>query len=114
MRVLHVEDDASISRAIARMLRRWGYEVLTISTAEGASHLLHTAPGFFDVCLSDFNLAGVLDGSAVRNACFATGTPLLFLTSDDRATGAPRLDKPCDMGELRAAIVSLTNQRKAA
>jgi len=103
--VLHVEDDAAIARAIGNMLRRDGYEVVSVATAEDA--LLELGARRFDVIVSDFNLAGLGSGADVLAACGST--PFLFLTSDDRAGGygVLRLEKPCAPSAIRAAIESL-------
>ena len=109
--VLHVEDDASVARAVGRMLRRDGYEVVSVATAEDA--LLELGARRFDVIVSDFNLAGLGSGADVLAACGST--PFLFLTSDDRAggLGVLRLEKPCAPSAIRAAIESLLARRAA-
>lgn len=109
--VLHVEDDAAIARAIGGMLRRAGYEVVSVATAEGA--FLELGARRFDVIVSDFNLAGIGSGADVLAA--AGSTPFVFLTSDDRAGsyGVLRLEKPCAPAAIRAAIESLLARRAA-
>jgi DNA-binding response OmpR family regulator len=58
LRVLVVEDDPTIRRAVARALRGAGYEVVTVEHCGGARHL--TRP--FDVAILDLELP---DGTGV-------------------------------------------------
>lgn len=101
-RVLHVDDDPAVARAIASMLRRAGYEVISVATAETARAEL--VKGAFDVVVSDFNLGGAGTGADVLAA--AGSVPFIFLTSDDRADDFPvlRLEKPCTPSSLRKAV----------
>lgn len=110
--VLHVEDDASIQRAVASVLRRAGYEVTTVATAADAIAALGARR--FSAVLSDFNLAGDGTGADVLGVAELRATPFVFLTSDDRADhfGVLRLEKPCAPAAIRSAIQAVT--RRAA
>ncbi len=101
-RVLYVEDDETIARATATVLRRDGYEVVSVASAEQAIGELKAHR--FDVVLSDFNLAGPGNGADVL--AFAGPLPFVFLTGDDRADhfGVTRLEKPSSPAAIRDAL----------
>jgi DNA-binding response OmpR family regulator len=107
-RILHVEDDPLVARAIASVLRRAGYDVVSASTFGDA--VLALKRSYFDAIVSDFNLGGAATGADVL--AFAGATPFMFLTSDDRADGlgVPRFDKPCAPAAIREALASLVRR----
>ena len=113
-KILVIEDDAEIARALEIRLRAAGYEPSLASDGfEGlrAAHLQKP-----DVILLDIVLPG-MDGFEVRRRLKATpelsGVPVVFLTSDTReetrmkaraAGGMCFLSKPYDADLLLAAI----------
>lgn len=107
--VLHVEDEPSISRAVASTLRRAGYEVISVATAEAAFIVLGSRS--VDVVVSDFNLAGFGNGADVLACARALRQPpaFLFVSSDERAgsLGVPWIEKPCGMAAIQAALALL-------
>lgn len=109
--VLHVEDDAAIARCIATALRRAGFEVVSVPSAEAA--IAELAARAFDAIVSDFNLAGTGTGADVLLA--AGVTPFLFLTSDDRAGrfNVPWIEKPAAISKVRDAVDLLVARRAA-
>ena len=82
MRILLVEDDASIVRALSELLRAEGYEVVDAARQDDAIRLLERDR--FDLALLDVTLAqgtGFAVCVAARDA--APGMPVIFLTASD-------------------------------
>lgn len=112
MRILLVEDDASIVRALSELLRAEGYEVVDAARQDDAIHLLERDR--FDLALLDVTLAqgtGFAVCAAARDA--APGMPVIFLTaSDDEYSTVMGLDmgavdyvvKPFRVRELLSRI----------
>jgi DNA-binding response OmpR family regulator len=78
-RLLLVEDEAALSRALARLLRRRGYEVVLASSAAAARAVSGTfALGIFDIDLPDGDGVGLandlLQSRVVARAVFFSGT----------------------------------------
>src|SRR6478736_6754719 len=90
MRLLVVEDDARLVRALRRGLTREGYEIDVARTGDEA--LSQAAAGTYDAVLLDLMLPGT-DGFSVCRALRAKGdgVPVLMLTArtdvDDRIRG---------------------------
>ena len=84
MRVLVVEDDAKVSRMLARGLGEEGYEIVCVGEAESA--LARLRQERFDVCVLDV-LLPAMDGFEALARARAQGivTPILLLTARDRA-----------------------------
>lgn len=120
MRVLHIEDEPTIARAIERMLRiNYDATVVSVSSARAAIVLLQAADDqaadhddpslMFDLVISDFDLDG--DTAADVVAWFRENDPdmldqFFFLTGNDAAEafGLPRLSKPAPNTEIRAMV----------
>lgn len=112
MRILLVEDDASIVRALSELLRAEGYEVVDAARQDDAICLLEC--DHFDLALLDVTLAqgtGFAVCAAARDA--APGMPVIFLTaSDDEYSTVMGLDmgavdyvaKPFRVRELLSRI----------
>jgi two-component system, sensor histidine kinase len=62
--VLHIEDDESVARAMARLLRLQGYEVVTAASGDHAIQLIENglAP---DLILTDYRLPLQMTGDQV-------------------------------------------------
>jgi two-component system, OmpR family, response regulator len=115
MRVLLVEDDVKIARAIERGLRRQG---ITVECShDGLDGLWRATESPFDVIVLDIMLPG-LNGFQVCQRLRAAGnwTPLLFLTAKsgelDEAEGLDTgaddyLSKPFSFGVLVARLHAL-------
>lgn len=115
MRVLLVEDEAKVARALREGLTAEGYSVSVAPTGEEAYYLLTTQP--FDLLLLDLMLpgrSGLEILSALRQRDFRT--PVLILTAkdsiEDRVTGLDTgaddyLVKPFAFPELLARIRAL-------
>src|SRR3954471_2632414 len=115
MRILLVDDDPKLARALAKGLRAHAYAVDVASDSDAA--LLRAAVYDYDVVLLDVMLPGS-DGFAVCRALRERGVaaPVLMLTArdavDDRIRGLDAgaddyLPKPFDFGELLARIRAL-------
>ena len=114
--VVVAENDASMTRALRRILRLAGYEVVIYASAEA---LLDAGGAGNAACLVlDVHLPG-MDGFALHRALLARGTvpPVIFMTGFDDAAqdaprpvdGATRLAKPFHGRALLAAIHGLVD-----
>jgi two-component system OmpR family response regulator len=115
MRLLVVEDDVKLVRALAKGLQREGYAVDVAYTGEEA--LSQASVDDYDAVVLDLMLPGV-DGFSVCQALRRMGRsmPVLMLTAranvDDRIRGLDAgaddyLVKPFDFGELMARLRAL-------
>jgi DNA-binding response OmpR family regulator len=107
-RLLLVEDEATLARAVTRLLRRRGHEVFLAGTCEEARHAEDSfSIGIFDVDLPDgdgLSLAEeLLRKSVVRRAIFFSGTPDKMVRVRATALGA-FVEKFRGFPELAAAI----------
>jgi two-component system OmpR family response regulator len=118
MRVLLVEDDAKLVRALERGLKREGYAVDSALTGDDALAKTNEHP--YDAIVLDVMLPGV-DGFAVCRTLRGRRdwTPVLMLTArdlvQDRIDGLDvgaddYLVKPFDFGELLARLRALTRR----
>src|SRR3954470_11686257 len=115
MRILLVEDDVKLARAVAQGLRAHAYAVDVADTAPAA--LSRAGVYEYDLVLLDVMLPGG-DGFTVCRTLRARGlhAPVLMLTArdavDDRIRGLDAgaddyLPKPFDFGELLARLRAL-------
>jgi two-component system OmpR family response regulator len=118
MRVLVVEDDASLARVLVRGLGEEGHTVTRVGDGEKALAALKDEPP--DVCVLDVMLPK-LDGFGVVAAARQAGvtTPILLLTArdavPDRVEGLRRgaddyLTKPFAFAELLARLEALVRR----
>ena len=121
MRILLVEDDVKLARALARGLRRHAYAVDVADDADQA--LARCTVYDYDLVVLDVMLPG-RDGFAVCRTLRerGAGQPVLMLTArdavDDRIRGLDAgaddyLPKPFDFGELLARIRALLRRGAA-
>jgi len=122
VRVLVVDDDASVRDAMHGLLKRWDCEVST--AADGDEAIARARERRPDVVLCDLELAhgesGVevveairrLHGEHIRCA-FVTGESSPELIARARATGLPILFKPTTPGKLRAMLEHLAHANPA-
>jgi two-component system, OmpR family, response regulator len=115
MRLLVVEDDAKLARALQRGLQREGYVIDLADT--GDEGLSQARENDYDVVLLDVMLPG-RDGFSVCRAMRRSErwTPVLMLTARDQVSDRIRgldagaddyLVKPFDFGELLARLRAL-------
>lgn len=107
--VVVVDDDASVARAVSRLLRAAGIAVETFTSGAAFLNKVHGQPGYrpacaiVDVCMPD------LDGLEVQQRLAGIPLPLIFITAHDLpeargkalAAGAMAyLRKPFHAGQL--------------
>jgi DNA-binding NarL/FixJ family response regulator len=116
-RLLVVDDEARLLRAVAVTLREEGYEVATARS--GVEALVRINEAIPDLVISDIRMPG-MDGyklaRALRSNARTALTPIIFLTAkderEDRITGFRTgvdayLTKPFDPEELLAVIANI-------
>ncbi len=113
-RILVVDDDASVCRALARLLRSYGYEVETFGLG---AELLASGPPEDTLCLvTDVRMPG-MGGVELVEQLHAAGrdVPAVFVTAHGTEglrslvlQGAPILQKPVAAEQLLAAIESVS------
>lgn len=114
-RILLVEDDASLRRAVGSSLSSEGYVVETLEDGRGFDEVLRRFRP--DLVILDVRLPEGPDGFALARRVRADGdAPLLFLTAagseDDRLAGFQSggddyVVKPFSMAELMARVLAL-------
>jgi FixJ family two-component response regulator len=113
-RILVVDDDASVCRALARLLRSYDFEVETFGSA---AELLASGPPEDTLCLvTDVRMPG-MGGVELLEQLRAAGrmVPAVLVTAHGTEGlpsvalhGAPILQKPVSAEQLLAAIASVT------
>jgi DNA-binding NarL/FixJ family response regulator len=119
-RLLVVDDEPKLLRAIAVSLRGDGYDVTTARS--GAEALLQVAQSLPDLVISDIRMPG-MDGYALarklRENQHTALIPIIFLTAKDttadriegfRAGVDAYLTKPFDTDELLAVVAGILNR----
>ena len=119
MKILLVEDDADMSKALSRALEKRGFQVSTC--ADGTQALRQIRDEVSDLVILDLNIPG-LDGLHIlqRSRSQGIGTPIIVLTArgavGDRVAGLHAgaddyLAKPFDLEELEARIHALLRRK---
>jgi DNA-binding response OmpR family regulator len=123
VRVLVVDDEPSICKALEIALSRSGYDVMTVESGETATTLLRAE--HFDVMLLDLRIPD-MRGDTIFEFAAATQphlrTATLFMTGDiteraQKLIGAcrcPALHKPFDLRDVLDAISALTPRTASA
>jgi signal transduction histidine kinase/ActR/RegA family two-component response regulator len=121
-RVLLVDDDPPVARAIARMLESLGYEVTTCGDGASALERFRADPGRFDAVVTDQTLPG-LRGDQLTPALLAVrpDLPIVMCTGfserldEERALAlgaGALLMKPLDRAQLGDALRSVLAARR--
>jgi DNA-binding NtrC family response regulator len=109
-RLLLVEDEATLARALTRLLRRVGYDVHVVGTCDEARKVTGTfSLGIFDIQLPDGDGVGLakhmVKAGLVRRVVFYSGT-VNGLERRRAAKFAAFVEKSAGFPALRAAIVN--------
>jgi DNA-binding response OmpR family regulator len=112
--ILVVDDEPDLAAMIAEVLKRDGHKVGVATNGAMALEMLANDP--YDLMLSDVRMP-VLDGEGlyleVERRFPALRERIIFLTGDVlgrekreflERIGAPTLEKPCDLGEVRRLV----------
>jgi EAL domain-containing protein (putative c-di-GMP-specific phosphodiesterase class I) len=121
-RILMVDDEVSLTRALSRVLMLAGCEVITAPGGQEALAVLGSST--FDVIVSDIRMPG-MDGLSLLRAIrardldvpvvFLTGSPSLDTAVEAMDHGAFRyLTKPIDANELTAVVLKAEQVRRFA
>ncbi len=119
-RILVVDDDASVCRALARLLRSYGYEVTTFGSA---AEVLASGPPDDALCLVADVRMPEMGGVELVEALHASGRelPTVFVTAHGAEglrslalEGAPILQKPVDGARLVEAIATVMQRKVRA
>jgi two-component system cell cycle sensor histidine kinase/response regulator CckA len=113
-RILFVEDEASVRRVAARLLRARGYEVLEAADGDEALAIAEANAGEIDLMISDVIMPG-MDGPALLRAArpYLADTPVMFISGYAEAefskvlegeTGVSFLAKPIDITVLAERV----------
>jgi FixJ family two-component response regulator len=114
-RILVVDDDDSVCRALARLLRSFGYQVKTYGSA---AELLASGPPPDALCLVTDVRMPEMGGVELCEQLHASGrdVPTVFVTAHGIdglrslvLQDAPILQKPVDADQLVDAITSVTH-----
>lgn len=119
MRLLLVEDDTMLGRAVLTGLKMEGYAVDWMSTGQAALHCLETEE--YDLVILDLGLPDI-DGKTVLDILRKRGktTPVIIITArdsvEDRIGGLDAgaddyMVKPFDQNELMARVRALLRRR---
>jgi two-component system NtrC family sensor kinase len=123
IRVLVVDDEESICKAVGRMFSNRGFDVQTVQSGKRAEDLLRTE--HFDCMIVDFLLKDTRGDILFHVACALQphlAERTIFTTGDfsDRAEGlidachCPRMDKPFELVDLVEKVRQLTHHAQDA
>lgn len=123
VRVLVVDDEPTICRALTIALQRVGYDVQATSSGERAHTLL--TEHHFDCLIVDlrmpdmrgdelFELAASIQPQLRRQTLFTTGDASERAQELIAACGCPVLPKPFELADLNAAVARLTRRVRDA
>jgi len=113
-RILFVEDDVSVRRSAALLLRARGYEVIEAADGEEALALAEKHAGGIDLMISDVIMPGIDGPTLLRKARpFLGPAPVMFISGYAEAefsdflegeTGVSFLAKPIDIKSLSEKV----------
>jgi signal transduction histidine kinase len=115
-RLLLVDDEVAVERVVAKILRGFGFEVLTASSGESAVRLLQREPEPLRACVLDWSMPG-MDGRATLSALreIRPDLPVLFysgyaeqeIAAPVSASSVRFLQKPFTRSELASKLKEL-------
>ena len=115
--ILLIEDDDALRETTARLLERWGMDLIAVTSGEEALRRLSEGAPKPRLILADYSLRGHLGTDAVRSARARIGqeVPAVVLTADVspsiveqiRSEGFPLLIKPVSPPRLRVMMHNL-------
>jgi CheY-like chemotaxis protein/anti-sigma regulatory factor (Ser/Thr protein kinase) len=114
--LLLIEDDEAIAASTAALLKEWGLQVDTCSTAEAALDAFAHADTHYDAVLADYRLPGLSGADAVRAARLKSPGVLGLIVTGEvmstelealRASGVRVLKKPLHPDRLAEAMAPL-------
>jgi two-component system cell cycle sensor histidine kinase/response regulator CckA len=124
LRVLVLDDDDSVRRVAARILRRKGFDVQEFGAAREAIDAIAAAPESFDVVITDAIMPGLSGPQVARQIeALAPSVPIVFmsgLSCEDLeaafglAPGCFVLQKPFEPAQLALVIHQAIEAREAA
>ena len=124
VKILVVEDDPYIQRALAMRLKAWGHKVVTAADAGGAIAVAQAqAPdvALMDICLPDGDGFQVMD--YLHALAVTAQLPVIFISATRQPDLTQRLrdfsraeflGKPFEAADLEAAIQRVTATRASA
>jgi signal transduction histidine kinase/DNA-binding response OmpR family regulator len=120
-RILVVEDNEEVRRAVVDMLKGWGYRVVAVESPDAAAQLLETDRGF-DLLFTDVVMPGVL--SAIELARLAqqrrpgigvlltSGYTRDLIPAQEEGADLPLIAKPYRSEELAARVRAVLAARQ--
>ncbi len=123
VKILVVEDDPYIQRALSVRLRAWGHKVVTAADAGGAITVAQKQTpdvALMDICLPDGDGFQVMD--YLHALTVTARLPVIFISASSlpgiaerlrEFGGAVFLQKPFEAKDLEAAIGRVTSARQA-
>lgn len=120
--ILIVEDEVLVSWTLDNVLKKSGYRVTIVDTAEKALELLKTT--VYDLIITDFNLPKIngFDMAATLRTSHSP-TPIIMMSTEqnqDFRSGLPKniishfIEKPFDIGELLNTINGVFSEQNSA
>jgi EAL domain-containing protein (putative c-di-GMP-specific phosphodiesterase class I) len=123
-RVLVVDDDPALRKAVRRQLETEGWTVIAVDSGDAAIEAMRGGREFFDCVVSDVNMPGVTGFdliAAIRK--HDDDVPVLLMTGDPSLDGAVRaintgavsyLAKPFDQETLGSAVAAASRRHGVA
>lgn len=111
MRVLIVDDNTELLRALERMVRLNGHTAVTAHSFPAAVHAMEVDSSI-DVVLSDYDLGSGSNGHDVEAAAGLRGLRTIILTGNARVDGPNVLHKPCSNDMILAALGAVSGREK--
>ena len=120
--ILIVEDEVLVGWTLDNVLKKSGYQVTIVDTAEKALELLKTT--VYDLIITDFKLPkinGFDMATSLRTS--HSHTPIILMSTEhdqDFHSGLPKniisyfIEKPFDIGELLNTISVVFNEQNSA